>query len=77
MPRPTPMPREKGPDTIQLTLLVTPETRDLADAIARRMSKVGIAVVTRTDVLREAVRRGLASLDAEHAEPTKGRGAKR
>ena len=60
-----PMPRERGPNTVQITILVTPETRDEADKLARRMSKPGIAV-TRTDVLRSAVLRGLDALAAEH-----------
>jgi len=60
-----PMPREQGPNTVQITILVTPETRDEADKLARRMSKSGI-VVTRTDVLRAAVLQGLEALSVEH-----------
>jgi hypothetical protein len=63
-----PMPRERGPNTVQITILVTPETRDDADRLARRMSKPGIPV-TRTDVLRAAVLRGLDALGAEHPDP--------
>lgn len=53
---------------MQLTILVTPETRTLADRLARRMSTPGITV-TRTDVLRAAVLRGLDGMAAEHPEP--------
>jgi hypothetical protein len=59
------MPREKGPHTVQLTILVMPETRELADKLARQLSKPGI-LVTRTDVLRAAVLRGLEAMAAEH-----------
>jgi hypothetical protein len=68
------MPREKGENTVQLTLLVTPETRALADSLAKRMSQPGIDV-TRTDVLRAALLRGLEALAEAHPEkPRGGRG---
>lgn len=62
------MPVKKGPNTVQITILVTPDTRALADKLARRMGKPGIAV-TRTDILRAAVLLGLGVLTQETVAP--------
>lgn len=72
MARPSTMPRERGENTVQLTVLVAPETRALADKLADRMSQPGIKV-TRTDVLRAALLRGLEALAEQHPEKSRKR----
>ncbi len=74
------VPRPKGPNDAQLTFNLPGEWVDELDRLAEKMSRPGISV-TRTDVLRLAVRTGIDHLSAEHpsskAAEHPGKGAKR
>lgn len=64
----TRVPRPKGPNDAQLTFNLPGGWVEDLDRLAQTLSRPGMAV-TRTDVLRMAVRTGIDTLAAEHPEP--------
>jgi hypothetical protein len=59
-----PLPRPKSEKDSQVTIVLSGEWLDEAQRIAEAKSEPGLAV-TRADVLRLAIRRGLDALQAE------------
>ena len=74
MTRPSAMPRPKTDNAIQLTVNVSEEVRDRIDALTSRGagSMPGL-VLSRADVMRAALLRGLDSLESEHPADAKTR----
>jgi hypothetical protein len=68
------MPRSKSDKDSQVTIVLSGDWLEQAQRIAEARSEPGLAV-TRADVLRIAIRRGLDFLQAE-VPPTKARGRK-
>jgi hypothetical protein len=66
------MPRDRSENTFPLSFKVPEEWVQMADAIAKAMSKPPL-MVTRTDVVRTALLRGLEALKAEHEPAAKGK----
>jgi hypothetical protein len=64
------MPRPKSEKDSQVTIVLAGEWLDEAEQIAKSKSEPGLAV-TRADVLRMAIRRGLDVLQADVAKPRK------
>lgn len=74
MGNPITMPRAKSDKDSQVTIVLSGDWLEEARRIAEAKSEPGLAV-TRADVLRIAIRRGLDFLRAE-IPPTKARGRK-
>ena len=74
MANPATMPRAKSEKDSQVTIVLSGEWLEEEQRIAETKSEPGLAV-TRADVLRIAIRRGLDFLQAE-IPPTKARGRK-
>lgn len=70
MTNPATMPRPKSEKDSQVTLAVSAEWLEEAQRIAEAKSEPGL-IVTRADVLRMAMRRGLDVLQADIAKPRK------
>jgi hypothetical protein len=68
------MPRAKSDKDSQVTIMLSGGWLEEAQRIAEAKSEPGLAI-TRADVLRIAIRRGLDFLQAE-VPPTKARGRK-
>jgi len=66
------VPRPKGPNDAQMTFNLPASWVDELDRLAEGLSRPGM-VVTRTDVLRLAVRTGIDILSAEQGVRTKKR----
>jgi hypothetical protein len=64
MSQPT-MPRAKSDKDSQVTIVLSGEWLEEAEQIAQDRSEPGAMSVTRADVLRMAIRRGLDALQAE------------
>jgi hypothetical protein len=70
MPAPAMAPKEASDRTDQVTFKVVPEWIERADKIARALSQPpAIVTVTRTEVLRAALGRGLDVLEEETPAP--------
>jgi hypothetical protein len=67
------MPRDKSENVFPLSFRVPEEWVELADEIADAMSNPPVRI-TRTDVMRTALLRGLQALKADHQSPGKGKG---
>jgi hypothetical protein len=67
------MPRPKSPNVVQVTVLIPEEAAERATALSSRVGVPGVTL-TRAEVLRVAILRGLDVLEAEHPpEGTKRR----
>jgi hypothetical protein len=66
------MPRPKSEKDSQVTIVLAGEWLDEAQRLAEAKSEPGMAV-TRADVLRMAIRRGLDALQAELPKPARKR----
>jgi len=66
-----PVPRPKSENTFQVAFLIPDEWRERADALAERLTP-GVRL-SRSDVLRLALGRGLDALDAEHPKTSRKR----
>lgn len=62
------MPRPKSPNVVQVTVLIPEDAADRAQALSGRIGMPGVSL-TRAEVLRVAILRGLDVLEAEHPEP--------
>ena len=72
MANPTPMPKDPSDRTEQVTFTVVPEWIERADKIAHALSQPpAIVTVTRTEVLRAALGRGLDVLEASIPKPAR------
>ena len=60
----TPMPREQSENTTQVAFKIPEDWIERADVLARALS-TGISSVTRTEILRAALGRGLAVIEEE------------
>lgn len=67
------MPRPKSTNTLQVTLQLPEDAGDRATALAPRIGVPGV-LLTRAEVLRVAVLRGLDVLEAEHPDTKRRRG---
>jgi hypothetical protein len=64
----TQMPRPQSENTTQVAYKIPDAWVDRADALAAALSRPGFAPVTRTDILRNALGRGLAALEEERPQ---------
>jgi hypothetical protein len=69
----SPVPRPKSANDLQVTVLLPSELVDRLDARAAAKSQEQGLTVTRADILRLVIRRGLEALDAEHPPEGKRR----
>jgi hypothetical protein len=69
MPR---VPRPKSPNVVQVTVLIPEEAADRAEALGERMAPAGVTL-SRAEVLRAAILRGLDMLEGEHPPEGKRR----
>lgn len=65
-----PMPRPKSPNTVQVTVMIPEDAADRAEALGARMAPPGVTL-TRAEVLRACILRGLDALEDEHPAPRK------
>lgn len=72
MSNPATMPRPKSEKDSQVTIVLSGEWLDEAEALAKAKSEPGLSV-TRADVLRMAIRRGLDALSAELPKPPRSK----
>jgi hypothetical protein len=66
------MPRDKSENIYPLSFKVPEEWVEMADELAETMSRPPV-IITRTDVVRTALLRGLQSLKAEHESAGKAK----
>lgn len=59
------MPRPKSANVVQVTVLIPEDAADRASALTGRLGMPGVSL-TRAEVLRVAILRGLDVLEAEH-----------
>jgi hypothetical protein len=70
------MPRPKGPNDVQVSVLIPAEWVEKLDALAaKRADEEGINL-SRSDVLRIVIRQGLTAMEEKPGKPPK-KGAKR
>ena len=67
-----PMPRPQSDNTTQVAFKVPDEWIERADVLASALS-TGISSVTRTEILRAALGRGLAAIEEETPAPKRKR----
>ena len=66
------LPRPKSPNVVQVTVLVSEDVSDRAEALGERMAPAGVTL-SRAEVLRAAILRGLDALEGEHPPEGKRR----
>jgi hypothetical protein len=58
------MPRPRSPNVVQVTVLIPEDVSDRAEALGERMAPAGVTL-SRAEVLRAAILRGLDALEAD------------
>jgi hypothetical protein len=66
------MPRPQSENSEQVAFKIPETWLERADALATALSRPGISNVTRTEILRAALGRGLAVLEEETPKPRRG-----
>jgi hypothetical protein len=66
------VPRPKSPNIVQVTVLIPSEVSDRAEALGARMAPAGVTL-SRAEVLRAAILRGLDVLEGEYTPEGKRR----
>jgi len=67
------MPRPQSENTTQIAFKIPDGWLERADVLASALSRPGISIVTRTEILRAALGRGLSALEEETPKPRGGR----
>jgi hypothetical protein len=67
------VPRPKGPNDTPLSVNIPGEWSEEVERLVETMTEPGMAV-TRSDIIRMALRRGLDALKTEHPETKRRRG---
>jgi Arc/MetJ-type ribon-helix-helix transcriptional regulator len=66
------VPRPKGPNDTPLSVNIPGEWSEEVERLVETMAQPGMAV-TRSDIIRMALRRGLDALKTEHPEPRRSK----
>jgi len=66
-------PREQSENTTQVAFKIPDEWIERAEVLAHALSRPGISTVTKTEILRAALGRGLTELEHETKAPPRGK----